>query len=311
MAVPSPARRASRRATDRLDARRNLATALSTDDRQSLASLALRGRLDNLGPLEATANRNVARALEWPYLERALATDEDTAIVAAYDPGLFGDADALTPTQRERVELAHARLEWLAEVRSALRNRNLTVLREAVANAPAGADERLSDVEHARIERLTTRGAAVDRLATALRDGPDEAIIEALNDVATAGATLPEALDWAAVRGIVDRMTLGDAIRQAATADPPDYGRLARLLPVARAAAADGDPRLGPDLDIARLERDVLRAAHIARLRDALFQGDDATIAAAADPDPYNVLATLDPEQRARVNRALAARRGR
>jgi hypothetical protein len=65
---------------------------------------------------------------------------------------------------------------------------------------------------------------------------------------------------------------------------------------------------LGADIDFAALERDVLRAAHLARLRDALSRGDDAAIAAAARPDPFGALERLSEDQRARVERALATR---
>jgi hypothetical protein len=54
----------------------------------------------------------------------------------------------------------------------------------------------------------------------------------------------------------------------------------------------------------------MLRAAHLARLRDALANDDDAAIAAAADSDPYGTLERLTDDQRARVARALTARRG-
>jgi hypothetical protein len=53
------------------------------------------------------------------------------------------------------------------------------------------------------------------------------------------------------------------------------------------------------------LEADVFRAAHLARLREALASDDPTAIAAAARPDPYGALARLTEEQRARVWQAL------
>lgn len=259
VAVEPSARRAARAALERDKTRRELQAAVAADDRQALATLAISGRLADLGRLEPDVMRRVVRALAWPHLERALAADDDAAILAAYDADLFDGA--LPPPQRARVDLARVRTGWLDAARAALRRRDVAALRAVMAQTPPGAEARLSRVERNRMERLTARDAAVERLATALREGPDTAIVEALERVEAAGATLPEALDWAAVRGVVDRVTLADAIRQAATAIPPDYARLARLLPAARAASAsEGDGRdvadLGRELgfDFAQLE---------------------------------------------------------
>jgi hypothetical protein len=60
--------------------------------------------------------------------------------------------------------------------------------------------------------------------------------------------------------------------------------------------------------DWAALERSVLRAAHLARLREALADGDEARVAFAAVPDPYGALSLLTPEERARVESALERR---
>jgi hypothetical protein len=130
----------------------------------------------------------------------------------------------------------------------------------------------------------------------------------ALAELESAGAPFSDVLDWAAVRGVADRLTLADALREAALANPPDTARLARLLPAARAALGDGTNGGGPDW--AALEASVLRAAHLARLRDALATGDEGRIASAANPDPYDARALLAPEERERVERALARARG-
>jgi len=130
--------------------------------------------------------------------------------------------------------------------------------------------------------------------------------VSALTQVASIGGSLPDELDWAAVRGVVDRITLAEAIREAMAQDPPDAARLARLLPVARAAAAADPDR--SEVDFAELEREVLRAAHINRLRTAIVSDDDDEIATAATPDPFNAIDRLPPEQKERVERALAER---
>ena len=59
------------------------------------------------------------------------------------------------------------------------------------------------------------------------------------------------------------------------------------------------------------LELTVLRAAQLARLRDALAANDDARIAAAADPDPFAARSLLSDEEQARVAQALAQGRSR
>ena len=48
-----------------------------------------------------------------------------------------------------------------------------------------------------------------------MKTGDDIKIVDALNEVEVAGATLPEGLDWQAVRGVVDRLSLAAAIRRA------------------------------------------------------------------------------------------------
>jgi hypothetical protein len=108
------------------------------------------------------------------------------------------------------------------------------------------------------------------------------------------------------MRGVVDRMSLIAAIRRAAQAEPPDYARLARLIPAAQRAGSAGPLDLGPGLDLATLEEDVRREAHRERLREAIAQGDDKAILAAAVPDPYGTIATLSPEERARVETVIA-----
>ncbi|MBA3644081.1 MAG: hypothetical protein H0W59_08460, partial [Chloroflexia bacterium] len=305
VAVGVEARQARRSAAERLSTRLLLREAIAADDREALVTLALSRRLDELGSQDPPTVRVVLQALAWPHLLHALGARDDTEIVAAYNEDLFGDDQRLTLDQRARIDLARKRVSWLAAIRAALRQRNLLTIRDLLEKAPPGAERRLSQVERTRIERFAARDDAVERLTAALRDGSDTAILAALSQVEAAGATLPEALDWAAVRGVVDRVTLAEAIHAATNADPPDYGRLAHLLPAARAAAATAH---GSAIDLAAMERDLLRTAHLARLREALQGEDDAAIAAAARPDPYGALARLSPEQRERVERALSER---
>ena len=163
-----------------------------------------------------------------------------------------------------------------------------------------------SEVETRRIERAATREAAVSRLERALREGPDREVVAALAEFESAGAPFSDVLDWTTVRGVVARISLAEALRAAITADPPDTAQLARLLPAARAAL--GDQGMPAEPDWSALEQSVLRAAHLARLREALADGDEARIAFAAVPDPYGALSLLTRDEMERVNNALARR---
>lgn len=310
VAVAATARRAARDAKRRLSVRRQFEAALHDDDRETLAALALGGQLEELGKLTETSMRSVVRAIQWPLLMRALSGDDDRAIALAFDNDVFENAAGLTTEQRHRIDLAQRRLRWLERIRTALRQRDASTLRLAFEDVPGNADQRLSQVERERITRLLNRERAIGHLTNAMRTGDDIAIVDALNDVEVAGATLPESLDWNAVRGVVDRLSLAAAIRRAALAQPPDYTRLARLLPAARDASGGEPPYLGSNLDFVQLESDVTRAAARARLRDAIARADEVAIVAAAVPDLYGTIPTLTPGERKVVETAVANQRG-
>jgi hypothetical protein len=307
--APSPeARTALRAARKRTTARAALRDALERGDLRALAGLACSGQLNCLGRLESPQARAIERARAWPALERALASDDDNAIASAADPSLWREEGTLPPAANDRLDLARRRLRWLDDVRGALRRRDDTALRGLLTTAPPGADARLTDVERRRISRVSTREAAVARLERALREGPDREVVAAMAEFESAGAPFSDVLDWTAVRGVVDRISLAEALRAAATADPPDAAQLARLLPAARAAL--GDQGAPGEPDWAALERSVLRAAHLARLREALASGNEARISSAAIPDPYGATTLLSPEENQRVDRALSEVRG-
>jgi hypothetical protein len=307
VALSREMRTETRSARRRVSVRAALDEAVSRRDLQAIARLAISGQLDDLARLDHAQERIVAQALAWPALERALATDDDLAIAGAADEALWDEDGALPANARARVALAQRRTRWADDVRTALRRRDSARLRDLLNSAPQGAEQRLTEVESRRILRISTREAAVSRLARALRDGPDREVVAAFSEFETAGAPFSEVLDWAAVRGVVDRISLADALRTAASADPPDTEKLARLLPAARAAL--GDPDAEPSQDWLALEHYVLRAAHLGRLREAIDSGDDASIASAADPDSYGAISLLAPDERARVAEALTARR--
>jgi hypothetical protein len=305
--APSPeARTAVRAARRRITARIALREALSRSDYHGLASLACSGELDCLGRLEPAQARAVERARAWAGVERALVSDDDAAIVAAVDPEAWREEGSVPPAARQRIDLARSRIRWAEDVRAGLRRRDGVALRRLLENSPPDAEWHLTDVESRRIDRASMREAAVSRLERALREGPDREVVAALAEFESAGAPFTDVLDWTAVRGVVDRISLAEALREAATSDPPDTAQLARLLPAARAAlGVQGTPG---EPDWSALEESVLRAAHLARVREALADGDEARVAFAAVPDPYGALSLLTPEEMERVNSALARR---
>ena len=308
--VPLQTRRAVRAAQTRTTTRTQLDDAIRQHDQEALADLLISGRLAEIGDIPPEINRRALQALAWPHLMAAIDADRDDAILGAYDAALFdvrgSGTDILSTRERARVNLATRRLAWLADVRGALRDRDTRALGRAFADVPDGALTRLSAVERRRIERLASREEAASTLAAAIGSGDDVAIVSALTKVASIGGSLPDELDWAAVRGVVDRVTLAEAIREAMAQDPPDAARLARLLPVARAASEAEPDRT--DIDFAELEREVLRAAHMNRMRTAIVTDDDDVIATAATPDPFGAIDRLPAEQKDRVERALAIR---
>ena len=297
---------AAREARRRAETRDALAAALHDDDRPALIDLQRSGHLDQLGPLDPTANRAVARALAWPSVERALSNDDDVAICAAADPALWREEETRPHAIWLRLDLAWQRSRWNQDVRAALRRRDGPYLRGLLGKAPADAEERLTEVEQRRVHRVIARDQAATRLELALREGPDREVVEALAELEASGAPFSDGLDWSAIRGVVDRLSLADSLRAAMAAEPPDAERMARLLPAARAALGDLQ-RAGPEW--AELEQAVLRVAHLERLREALASGDDARIAAAADPDPFLVRQLLAEEEAARVAAVLGRTR--
>lgn len=313
--VAAEARAAGRAAANREATRKLLATARRDGDEAAmatLASLAISGRLGDLGRLDAETARAAQRAVHRPALLQALAGDDDWAIAAAYQAhGTLYDELGLEPGERARIDLARARLAWLTEVRAALRGRDLGALKAVTRSSPPGAVARLSEIERTRIERLSRRDVAVRRLERLLKTGDDREILAALASMKETGAAFPPGFDWAALRAVEERTELADGIRAALDALPPDLERLASLLPAAKAAAEAGNSPIIPGTTLEQVERDVLRAAQIARVQEAIGSGDDELIAAVAMPDPGGIMAALSAAEQERVWRAVAVARSK
>lgn len=300
-------RRSLRNARERIEVRERLERALAANDREALAHLAVSGDLVVLGDTDRATLKRVLQALEWPNLERALATDDDALILEAVDEELFDAGAALPPSVRERVILARNRQEWVTQVRGALRRRDADALERLSTASPDGGMGRLGRGERTRAERLVRRKTALARLETAMRTGNDARILEALHEVEQSGARIEDRVMWEMVRNVVERASLVERILAAATASPVDDRSLAYLLPMAKATGLMGDPAFQGDLAWSRLEAMVVRGAAVRRIRRALEGGDDLAIRRAAFPDVTGALEELTEWERARVEAARSA----
>jgi len=303
------ARSIVRQAHERTIVRAELEDALAEGDRRRLAELAVSGQLVVLGDADRQSLRQVLQAIEWPALERAIETDDDVLIAAAFDDELFEGANVLDEEILERVALARQRVQWLAHTRAALAKRDSGQLRELLIDPPPGAPERLSGPERRRIRRSIERRQALVQLDAAIRNDDDEAIIVSLNRVERVGARISDRATWARVQQVVERVSIIDELLDAAEAQPLDHARIAQLIPALKALGLEHDPRLGDDHLVERLETHVIRMAHVRRIRAAISRDNDIAIVAAAVPDPRNALDMLTEPERDRVATAIRARR--
>ncbi len=299
----------ARAARERLAVRTALDLALIGNDRDQLAELAVSGKLMVLGDTDRSSLHRVLRAIEWPALKRAIDTDDDRLILEALDPEVFNDLSDLDDDVRDRIRLAERRIDWLAQVRAALRKRQVDDLSKHFTRPPHGGPERLSAPERRRIRQAIERRTALEELGTVIRGDDDAAIIAALNRVERVGARISDRFAWGVIQRVVERVSVIDDLIEAAEASPIDYGRLAQLLPVVRALGLANDPRLEGDLEIERLDAHVVRIAHVRRIRAALSRDNDVAIMVAAVPDPHDALDELTEEERDRVAQAILSRR--
>lgn len=310
----SEIRRLVRLARERMEIRAKLDRALADDNRPELAELARTGELVVLGDTDRASLARVLRALEWPGLAHALESDDDTLILTWYDDELFGEDAALPGDLRARVELARARLRWVAEARAVLKRRDVRALESLLAEEPKDGLAQLSRGERARVLRLIERQAALDDLHDALRQGSSDRVLKALNAIDQSGARIENPSMWAAVQSVLERATVIEQIVAAASADPPDDRELAHLLPLAKRLGLQRDPSLTRRFAFDELEVMVLRGAGVRRIRRAIRDDDDAAIRQAAYPDVNGALGLLTDEERERIelarSRRIAARAG-
>lgn len=300
-------RREARAASLRLDIEFELGRALETDDGPALVDLALSGDLDELPELDEETARRVVRALTTAHLVRALATDDDGVILQACTAETLADGFGLTEAQRRRVDLARRRVEWRADLRTALRTRDTGAVTTLHVHAPEGAIDALGETDRRRVDRLQGHAEAVAALRRAVDDKDDPGIVDAFRTIETLGVPLGDAFPWLQLRDIVDRYSIIAAVRRAAGESPRDYERLSRLLPQVRQATGEERPYLGEGISYEELESDIRRNAQVARIREALRSDDDRTIVTAALPDLFGAITLLTRGEQGRIERASAA----
>jgi hypothetical protein len=242
-------------------------------------------------------------------LERAIEADDDVLIDAAYDDELFGNGTSIPEDVQIRVDLARRRLRWLSDVRDALARRQAGQLGELFISPPEGAADRLGAGERRRIRRFIEQSQAVAHLNREIDRGDEAGIVAALNRVERVSARISDRATWKAIQQVVERVSLIDDLLDAAKEDPPDYGRLAQLLPAVRALGLEQDPRLGRSDFVTGLEQQLVRMAHVRRIQAAISRDNDIAIVTAAVPDPHNATDLLTEPERNRVAAAIRARR--
>jgi hypothetical protein len=244
-----------------------------------------------------------------PAVQRAIQADDDVLIVAAFDEDLFENSPLLGDDAMTRVALAQRRLQWLSEVRAALKRRDSTRLRDLLFDPPEGGPERLSGPERRRVRLAIEREQALKDLGTAIGLKEDQAVISALNKVERVGARISDRKTWSDVQRVVERVSIVDELLEAAEGDTLDYARVAQLIPAVKALGLERDPRLGGSQLIERLEDQLVRMAHVRRIQAAIARDNDLAIVTAAVPDPRDALSLLTQGERDRVAEAIKKRR--
>jgi hypothetical protein len=308
---PSPidfaARHAARDNRRRSGLQRQFLNAIDHDDRATLADMALSGELDEVEGLNDASTMRIVGSLAISHVERALETDDDNLIIDSYDDQVLSSGGMLTPPQRNRIDLAFDRRQWLDDVRAAIRTRDLAAIDRLHAAMPDGADQLLRERERRRIIRLRAESDALRQFTDAVRDGADDAVIGALGALERTAAILPDDLPWTTISEVIDRHSLVTALKRAADQHPQDMDRIGRLLPQIKQINGGTWPKSTDGQEFARLESEVIRHAQLLRVREALASDDDRKIVTAVLPDVHAIIPMLDRGEQARLERAVAA----
>ncbi|MCC6705901.1 MAG: hypothetical protein IT334_13565 [Thermomicrobiales bacterium] len=260
--------------------------------------------------VEQGADGPAESAIGWeerlPSLARALQDEDDRQIVTALAWEPTETLDRLPAPVRARAELALRRIDWADGVRAALRRRDQALLQRLLAHPVPGAEALLGPVERKRIARDGERRAAQGQLHEALASGTNREFVRAMRRLEACAAELPSDLDHAAFTEAIERITRLTALRRAVTDPDQDARTIARLVPAALTRGTDWATveRL---VNLGDVDRELVKSARVVRIREALVTGNDEAIAAAAMPDPHDVLIELSELEREQVEAALKA----
>jgi hypothetical protein len=165
----APTRRQQRGDRRRQRVAERLRRALVENDRPVLVDLAMSGALAELGESDRQDVLQVVRALSHDAIARAVATDDDEAILASIDTSVFADDEDLDPAFRDRVRLAREREAWTERVREAARARDGRASAALLRTPPASGVERLPEAVRRQVTRLADEQAAVEAATAAIR----------------------------------------------------------------------------------------------------------------------------------------------
>ncbi len=175
-----PSRRQQRLERRRREVGDRLQRALAENDRPVLIDLAMSGALAELGESDRQDVLQVVRALSYDAIARAIATDDDEAILASIDRTVFADDGDLDPAFRDRVRLAGRREDWTERVRVAARERDGRASVELLANPPVDGVERLPEAVRRQVTRLAAEQRATEAAQAAIRQRDANGLAQAL-----------------------------------------------------------------------------------------------------------------------------------
>ena len=241
-----------------------------------------------------------------PMLARAIRDEDDRSIVTALAWERGDVLDSVPEPARSRAQLAVRRIDWADGVRAALRKHDQRGLSQLVAQPVPGAEQLLGTTERARIERERERRAAQTQLNEALQGTSNRDFVRAMRRIEQCSAELPADLDQRAFTEAIDRITRLTALRRAATDPDKDARAIARLVPAALTGGADW-ATIERLVNLGDVDRELVKSARVERIREALATGNQPAIAAAAMPDPHDVLPELSEIEREQVEAALKA----
>lgn len=242
----------------------------------------------------------------FPSLARAVREEDDRAIVTAVAWEQQGTLASIPDPARSRIQLAMRRIDWADAVRYALRRHDEQELDRLNARPAPGAEALLGGVERKRLERLRERRGAQMQLHEALKGTSNRDFVRAMRRLEACAAELPPDLDRKAFSEAIERITRLTALRRAATDPDKDARAIARLVPAALGGGADW-ATVEKLVNLGDVDRELNRQARVVRIREALATGNDQAIAAAAMPDPHDVLPELSELEREQVESALNA----